>query len=233
VTDTDWDERFASGEYPRAPAPSPVLRAYEPSLPGGRALDVAAGTGRNAVFLADRGYDVDALDASAAGLRIVRERAAERGVADRIETIAADATTHELPAEAYDLVTMSYFHTLDRFADLVASLSPGGYLFVEGHLRSAEPSPSGPSDDRYRFAANELLRAGLGLSVRYYDETTTERPGDRRRATARLLARKSTGGRQSYPPRPDAPARWPGDERDSAGADDAAGDSAAAGEKGP
>ncbi|OYR85635.1 SAM-dependent methyltransferase, partial [Halorubrum distributum] len=79
----------------------------------------------------------------------------------------------------------------------------------------AAPSPSGPSDDRYRFAANELLRAGLGLSVRYYDETTAERPGDRRRATARLLAQKSSGGRQSYPKRPKAPDRWPGGESDS------------------
>ncbi|MGM0448866.1 MAG: class I SAM-dependent methyltransferase [Methanobacteriota archaeon] len=218
MTDTDWDERFASGEYPRVPAPSPVLRAYEPSLPDGRALDVAAGTGRNAVFLADRGYDVDALDASTEGLRIVRERAAERGIGDRIETIRGDVSTYGFPTEAYDLVTMSYFHALDRFADLVESLAPGGYLFVEGHLRSAEPSPSGPSDDRYRFAANELLRAGLGLSVRYYDETTVKRPGDRRRATARLLARKSTGGRQSYPERPDASDRWPSDEGELAAA---------------
>ncbi|WP_434521878.1 class I SAM-dependent methyltransferase [Halorubrum sp. AS12] len=212
MTDTDWDERFASGEYPRAPEPSPVLRAYEPSFPGGRALDVAAGTGRNAVFLAERGRDVDALDASAEGLRVVRERAAERGIGDRIETIQADASTYGFPTETYDVITMSYFHALDRFADLAESLAPDGYLFVEGHLRSASPTQAGPSGDRYRYAANELLRAGLGLSVRYYDETTTERPGGRERATARLLAQKSTGGRQSYPLRPDASERWSTEE---------------------
>lgn len=199
---TDWDDRFASGEYPRAPDPSPVLRSYEPHIPDGRALDVAAGTGRNAVFLADAGYAVDALDASVEGLRIVRERAAERDVTDRIETIRGDVSTYSFPSETYDLITMSFFHTLDRFADLTEALAPGGYLFVEGHLRSAESTPSGPSDDRYRFAANELLRAGLGLTVLYYDETTEERPDDRRRATARLLARRSAGGRQSYPERP-------------------------------
>ncbi|QAU11644.1 class I SAM-dependent methyltransferase [Halorubrum sp. BOL3-1] len=214
MTDTDWDERFASSEYPRAPEPSPVLRAYEPSLPDGRALDVAAGTGRNAVFLADRGYDVDALDASADGLDIVRERAAERGIGDRIETVRADVSTYEFPAETYDVIAMSYFHTLDRFSDLVESLAPDGYLFVEGHLRSPDAS-SGPSGDRYRYAANELLRSGLGLSVRYYDETTTERPDGRRRATARLLAQKSTGGRESYPQRPEAPDRWATDEAGS------------------
>jgi len=177
---TDWDERFASGSYPRDPEPSPVLREYEPSIPDGRALDLATGTGRNAVFLAEAGYDVDALDASHEGLRITRERAAERGVADRLETIHADATEYDFPTAEYDLITVSFYHTLDRFADLAAALADGGYLFVEGHLRSVEPTPSGPSTDRYRFAANELLRAGLALSVRYYDETTRERPNDRR-----------------------------------------------------
>lgn len=199
---TDWDERFASGEYPREPEPSPVLRSYVSAIPDGRALDVAAGTGRNAVFLAEAGYAVDALDASREGLRIIGDRAAERGIGDRIEPIRGDVSTYGFPSETYELVTMSFFHTLDRFADLAETLVPGGYLFVEGHLRSASPTPSGPSDDRYRFAANELLRAGLGLTVLYYDETTEERPGDRRRATARLLVRRSTGGRQSYPPRP-------------------------------
>lgn len=205
---TDWDERFASGEYPREPAPSPVLRSYEPSTPDGRALDVAAGTGRNAVFLAAAGYAVDALDASREGLRIVGERAAARGIDDRIEPIRGDVATYGFPEETYELITMSFLHTLDRFADLAEALVPGGYRFVEGHLRSASPTPSGPSDDRYRFAANELLRAALGPTVLYDDETTEERPGDRRRATARLLARRSTGGRQSYPSRPsEGPAR--------------------------
>jgi SAM-dependent methyltransferase len=199
---TDWDERFAAGDYPRAPDPSSVLCSYEPSIPDGRALDVAAGTGRNAIFLAEAGYAVDALDASREGLRIVCERADERGIGDRIEPIQGDVATYGFPSERYALITMSFFHQLNRFADLTEALVPGGYLFVEGHLRSTSPTPSGPSDDRYRFAANELLRAGLGLTVLYYDETTEERPDDRRRATARLLARRSTGSRQSYPRRP-------------------------------
>ena len=200
---SEWDERFAAGGYPRDPEPSPVLCAYEPSIPNGRALDIAAGTGRNAVYLAAVGYDVDALDASREGLATVRERAGERDVADAVTTIHADATTYELPTAHYELVTMSFYHTLDRFTDLSASLAPGGYLFVEGHLRSTDPTPSGPRDDRHRFGSNDLLRAGLGLTVLHYDETTAERSGDDQRATARLLARRSSGPSQSYPTRPD------------------------------
>lgn len=198
---TSWDERFASGTYPADPDPSPALRHYVDDFPRGRALDVATGTGRNAVFLADVGYTVDAIDQSRVGLRRTRERATGRGVGDRLRCIQADVATYGFPTERYAAVTVSYYRAVDRFPDIKESLVPGGYLFVEHHLRSTEPTPSGPSTDRYRFAANELLHACLDLTVLFYDETTTENPEGERRANARLLARKSHGTRQAYPRR--------------------------------
>jgi SAM-dependent methyltransferase len=199
---TTWDERFRRGEYPVDLDPSPVLRDYVDAIPDGRALDVATGTGRNAVFLAEEGYAVEAIDKSRVGLERTRENARDRGVADNLDLLQVDVPSHSFPEERYDLVTISFYRAVDRFPDIKASLAPGGYLFVEHHLRSTEDTPSGPSTDRYRFAANELLHACLDLTVLYYDETTEERPEDRRRASARILARKSSGGRQSYPRRP-------------------------------
>ena len=196
---TNWDERFRTGSYPRDPDPSPVLRRYIATLPKGRALDVATGTGRNSVFLAESGYDVDAIDQSREGLDVARENARRRGVEDRIQWIQADVPTYEFPDEEYDLITISFYRALDRLTDIKEALAPGGYLFVEHHLRSTEPTPSGPSSDRYRYGANELLGACLDLTVLYYDETTRERPRDKRRANARILARKSSGTKQSYP----------------------------------
>lgn len=198
---TDWDERFRAGEYPMDPDPSPVLRRFIDDVPTGRAIDVATGTGRNAVFLATEGFTVDAIDQSRVGLQAARENARDRSVADRVNWIQADVATYGLPVEEYDLITVSYYRVVDRLPDIKAALAPGGYLFVEHHLRSTESTPSGPSSDRYRFAANELLHACLDLTVLYYDETTEERPDDRRRANARILARKSHGQRQSYPRR--------------------------------
>ena len=200
---TTWDERFENGEYPTDPDPSPVLRAYLPDIPDGRALDLATGTGRNAVFLASEGYTVDAVDQSRAGLRITRENAADRGVADRIHPIQADIPRFEFPTDRYDLVTISFYRAVDRFPDIKEALAEDGYLFVEHHLRSTESTPSGPSSDRYRFGANELLNACLDLTVLHYDATTEERPEDKRRASARILARNSSGQRQSYPRRHD------------------------------
>jgi len=199
---TTWDERFRRGDYPRDPDPSPLLVEYVEEFPGGRALDVATGTGRNAVFLATEGYEVTAIDRSREGLAITRENARREGVADRLHPLQVDVPTFGFPEERYAVVTISFYRAVDRFPDIKEALVPGGYLFVQHHLRSTEPTPSGPGSDRYRFAANELLHACLDLTVLYYDEATEERPDDRRRASARILARKSSGGRQSYPRRP-------------------------------
>lgn len=196
-----WNERYRSGEYPADPAPSPVLRHYVDTFPDGRALDVATGTGRNALSLAEAGFAVDAIDQSRVGLRQARRRAGERGLNGRVNWIQADVPSYEFPDERYAAITVSYYRAVDRFPDLKEALVPGGYLFVEHHLRSTEPTPSGPSGDRYRFGANELLHAALDLTVLYYDETSSANPDGERRANARLLARKTAGTRQAYPER--------------------------------
>ncbi len=194
-----WDERFREGMYPADPDPSPVLCRYLESCPDGRALDVAAGTGRNAVFLATEGYRVDAIDQSREGLRVAREHARDRGVADRTHWIQADVGSYEFPPATYDLVTVSFYRAVDRFPDITEALSPGGVLFVQHHLRSDDPVDVGPSGDRYRFAANELLHACLDLTVLYYSERTEVRDDSRRSAVAEVVARNSSGHHQSYP----------------------------------
>lgn len=194
-----WDERFASGSYPDDPDPSAVLQRYVESFPEGRALDVATGTGRNAVFLAEQGYQVDGLDQSREGLRIARETAEERGVADRFHPVQADVPSYEFPEGAYALVTLSFYRAVDRFPDVKAALEPGGVLFVQHHLRSVDEYEVGPSGDRYRFASNELLHACLDLTVLHYSETTEKRGDGRRSQLTQVVARNSHGSHQTYP----------------------------------
>jgi SAM-dependent methyltransferase len=198
---TTWDERFATGSYPTDPDPSPVLDRYVESFPAGRALDVATGTGRNAVFLAEQGYEVDGLDQSREGLRIARETAEERGVGDRTNWIQGDVPSYEFPTSAYDVVTISFYRPMDRLPDIKAALRPGGVLFVQHHLRSADESvyEVGPSTDRYRFATNELLHACLDLTVLHYSETTEQRPDGRQAQHAQVVARNSHESKQSAP----------------------------------
>ena len=199
MTTWAWDERFREGEYPQDPDPSPVLKRYLGTFPEGRALDIATGTGRNAVFLAEQGYDVDGIDRSIEGLRIARENARERGVEDRLELIRADVPNYAFPENAYDVITISYYRAIDRFPDIKEALGPGGVLYVEHHLRSTDEAAAGPSSDRYRFAANELLNACLDLTVIHYQATTDLRDDGRPAPNARILARNTTGISQSYP----------------------------------
>ena len=195
---TTWDERFRRGEYPEEPDPSPVLERYVESFPDGRALDVATGTGRNALFLAEWGYEVDAMDKSTEGLKIARRNAESRGVDANVNPIRADATEYDFPESTYDVVTVSFYRTLDRLGDLKEALRPGGVLFYQHHLRTSDPVDAGPSTDRYRFRSNELLRACLDLTVLRYDERRTAADG-RTAAEVVLVARDSAGGVQRYP----------------------------------
>lgn len=195
----NWDERFRSGEYPSDPEPAPLLERYVDALPVGRALDVAAGTGRNAVFLAGEGYRVEAIDQSREGLRITRERARERDVADRIDCLQVDVPSHAFPEDRYDLITVSFYRAVDRLPDVLDALAGGGVLFYEHHLRSTDDYEAGPSGDRYRFGANELLHACLDLTVLAFDAKTETREDGRAAMRTQIVARNSTGRAQSYP----------------------------------
>lgn len=193
-----WNERYRSGEFSPAETPSPLVAEFADSLPEGRVLDVATGTGRDALFLAERGYEVDALDISDAALAAARERAAERSLT--VNWVQADVESYCFPERTYDVVTVSFFDALGRLSAIKRALKPGGILLYEHHLQSNEPIDRGPNGDRYRFGSNDLLRACLDLTVLQYEETTREEDG-RTSAVVTLVARNSSGDAQQYPRR--------------------------------
>lgn len=213
-----WNERYRAAEFEPADGPMPTLERRIATLPDGRALDVATGTGRNALFLAEHGYEVDAVDVSDAAIERARERAADRGV--DANWIRADLAEFDPGRERYDVITVSFFAALEHLPALKEALAPGGVLLSEHHLRSSDPV-AGPSTDRYRYRSNDLLRACLDLTILSYEER--RRPvgdgsggdsgcggsggveggdgdADESIAIATLVARRSSGGTQSYPP---------------------------------
>lgn len=195
----EWEERYRNDGYDFREYPSPILESCVDWLPEGRALDLAAGAGRNALFLAENDYDVDAIDVAEAALERGAAAATDRGVDGRIEWVQADLTEYEFPEGAYDVVNCSFYLGLERLPDVKEALAPGGVLVYEHHLRTADDVDRGPSTDRYRLRSNDLLRACLDLTVLRYEESVRERDG-RSAAVVWLVARNSTGGRQSYPP---------------------------------
>src|SRR3954464_10105171 len=102
-----WDERYAATDLVWSAEPNQFVAAESADLPSGRALDLAAGEGRNAIWLAQRGWTVTAADFSRVGLDKGRRLAEHAGVSDRIGWVLADATATDWAAE-FDLVVVAY-----------------------------------------------------------------------------------------------------------------------------
>lgn len=184
-----WDERYRAGSYAARPHPTQLLADRLADLPRGRALDVACGAGRNALFLAAAGYEVDAMDVSSAGLERGARTAAERGLT--VNWIEADLELAP-PAAAfakshYDLIVMVRYVNMPLIPTLAERLADAGCLVCEQHLKTTR-DVIGPKNPAYRLAPNELLAAAGDLRVLFYREGIVEDPDRRPAALAQLIA---------------------------------------------
>jgi SAM-dependent methyltransferase len=160
-----WRERLVDG-YDDA---SRHLVAEVEALRPGRALDVACGLGRNAIWLAERGWHVTGVDYSEVALAEAHRRAAARGL--EVEWVLADVTEWTPEAGAYGLICVMYLQipagerrvVLERVAQ---ALAPGGVILVVGHdLGNLAQGWGGPSDPDVHLTP-EAVAAGLaGLQI--------------------------------------------------------------------
>jgi len=126
-----WDEKFARGEELHEFAPSPPLPAAAEGIAPGLALDLACGAGRHALWLAGRGWRVQAMDGSRTGIERMLAEARARGVAERIEARIADLEAPDFALEgAYDLVCDFYFLHRPLFGQIRRAVRPGGRLLA-------------------------------------------------------------------------------------------------------
>jgi SAM-dependent methyltransferase len=197
-----WDAKYRAGAYAGRSHPAQLLEEWLPQTNRGRALDVACGAGRNSLFLAMHGFDVDAIDISAAGLERARETAATRGM--QVRWAAADLEQDPaavLSPEPYDLIVMVRYVNANLYPLLLERLSPGGIFLCEEHLQS-EDEVIGPKNPAYRLSPNELLQtvmaaSGLADRLLYYREGTVTDPDGRRAALAQLVLRRDFRHRSS------------------------------------
>ena len=186
-----WNVRYASGEYTARTHPSALLATWIDRLPRGRALDVACGTGRNAIHLAGNGYAVDAMDISAVALARARERAEAAGVA--VHWIETDLDRVEIARDAYDVIVVARFLDRPLIPRLVDALRPGGHVVYDHHYITPA-DVDGPRSRRFRARPNELLERFRALRVVFYEEGIVADPDGRRMALARLVACKGSPG---------------------------------------
>jgi SAM-dependent methyltransferase len=181
-----WNERYLKSGPTMPSAHSVVLEEHVKDLSPGTALELAAGDGRNALYLARCGWKVTAVDFSEVALERGRGFADQLGLS--VDWQLADLADAYRPApQAYDLVCLFYLHLpkaefheiLRRAAD---SLSPGGTLLVVGHdLRNLVEGTGGPRDPEVLYRCDELVTALAGLRIDYAG--TEERAADHGVAT--------------------------------------------------
>jgi tellurite methyltransferase len=143
-----------------------------------RAMDLAAGEGRNSVFLAQRGFRVEAVDISPVGLQRARRRAVMQGV--EVQLLAADLSAFAIPVARYDLVVNFFFLQRSLFPAMARALRPGGILIFETYTTRHQLQQARPMRRAFLLEPGELCNAFPTLETLLYEE---------KGATARLIAR--------------------------------------------
>lgn len=184
-----WDERFKGKEFTFGKEPNPFLKRHIRFLPKGKALDIASGEGRNAIFLAQHGFDVDAVDISEMGLKKNRQLAKENGV--RIHTFLADLNNFQIEKDRYNLIANFYFLKRSLIPQIKRGLKKGGRIIFETYiLEQRNIGTGGPKEAKYFLKPNELLRLFKDFRILFYREGIFKE-GGRRKAVASLIAEKN------------------------------------------
>jgi SAM-dependent methyltransferase len=195
-----WNKRFAQGNYIFGLAPNAWLRAQAPALPAaGRVLCVADGEGRNSVWLAQQGLQVDAFDIAELGVAKARKLAADAQVT--VKFSVADCDHWPWPEATYDAVAAIFVQFADPpmrerlFGNMVRALRPGGLLLLQGYTpKQLDYKTGGPPILSHLYTA-EMLRAAFSdlqtVELREYDAELTEgSQHSGRSALIGLVARK-------------------------------------------
>ena len=188
-----WNARYAAGSHADRDKPCGVLQAFMHLAPPGRALDVACGAGRNALFLARHGYAVDALDISAVALQLGAEISTQPPTLDITWHCVDLLDAPRLPDQPYQLVLLCHFIAPRLLMQLPAHLAPGGVLLVEEHLQWPDPV-AGPGSSRFRVAPGSLrellFESAPELEVVHEFEGLVENDNGEPSALARLVLRR-------------------------------------------
>ena len=166
---SEWDERYAGTELVWTAEPNRFVVEELQALPPGRALDVGTGEGRNAIWLAHRGWQVTAVDFSAVGLEKGRRLAESSHVA--ADWVHADLREYQPYESAFDLVLVAYLQLREADLDGVlrraaAALAPGGVLLVVGHdVTNLTEGTGGPPDPAVLYTPESIVRPLSELTV--------------------------------------------------------------------
>ncbi len=187
-----WDRKYL--ENPALSEPRPPLGLIDTWVPPGdgnsQALDLACGTGRNAIALARKGWEVEAVDLSPVALQILTEAAEAAGVLASIRTEMIDLEAFRPPANSYDLILKANYLDRSLIRRTIPTLRPGGLYIVETYMHHADNAKKDANPD-YLLAPGELKTLfAEGFEILHYDEFWNESYEMHRMRKQAIVAKK-------------------------------------------
>jgi tellurite methyltransferase len=180
----DWNQRYAAGEQ-LFETPAPLVEEFAGPLQPGTALDLACGPGRNALFLAERGWHVTAVDGSPIAIDLLRQSARRKNLDIDLGVADLDRGEYQIPSGALDLIVDSYYLQRDLFPAIQRGVRPGGMIIAIVHLAD----PDQPHGTPTRATPGEL-RAYFACWTILHDFEGQPRESCHRRAVAEIVAVK-------------------------------------------
>jgi SAM-dependent methyltransferase len=175
-----WNTRYAERDLIWSAEPNRFLVAEVSDMPPGRAIDIGAGEGRNALWLAEQGWEVTAVDFSNVAIDKGRQIAEHRGL--DLDWVVADLRDYVPPERSFDLVIEFYIQLASPLREEIwrraaAAVAPGGTLLVVGHdLANLEHGYGGPQNPIALFTPDDVVETIDGLDVVKADRV--DRPVD-------------------------------------------------------
>jgi tellurite methyltransferase len=183
-----WDERFRSGDHTDE-TPDPFLlqldQYRELFLAGRRALDLACGAGRNAIWLAQTGWQVTCCDLSLEGLRRAKALSASRDL--RVNLICMDLDNASLPENSFDLIICFFFLQRTLFPTMKRALREHGLIVYKTYTTDQQRFPGRPRHATHMLRPQELLQEFRDFRVLFYEELVEGK------GVAQLIAQKKSG----------------------------------------
>ena len=162
--DSSWETRYREGNYPTRPAAwLEAQRDLLKAQPRGRALDVACGAGRHAIYLARLGFEVEAVDRSETALALLADTAQREKL--NIHPSRIDLEHEELPVGPYQVILVFYYLERRLFSALKKALAPGGLLIYETYTRDHAEVLGRRMRPEFLLEPGELRRAFKDLEI--------------------------------------------------------------------
>ncbi len=182
-----WNQKYNREMYVYGKEPVAFLKQKIGVLKKGKALVLAMGEGRNAVYLAQNGFDVTGVDISDVAIEKCKKLAAERGTT--VNAVVSDLTSYDMGKAQYDLITNFYYYDKSLFPKVIDALKPGG-MFIFEQFSIDHPKHGarfGPRNPDYLVKPDELLELFKSFRILYYEDVVVELDEGMHKGTAAVI----------------------------------------------